>query len=206
VDDKTRRLLKQWYRKYPLAKDQALNPFEDFVPELSPYQMLRERLGELLDIIGIKIRSKNNPTGNISVTHYMSLLQKLTSALYPVILKTLYSIPDGYDYKEDPRGYKTRRAQKNTAILFQQVAAGKTDNFLTDWLNNAARYIVNTMIPMVIDVIDDGKNVLTHKLGQTKEGNTQVLITDTSLGITKAKTLKKDQKAISDIVMSRFKK
>jgi hypothetical protein len=37
IDDKTRRELRSWYRKYPTPQEQAQHPFDTYVPELSPY-------------------------------------------------------------------------------------------------------------------------------------------------------------------------
>jgi hypothetical protein len=95
IDDKTLRVLKAWYRKYPTPAKQAANPFEDFKPKLSPYQITREALQLRLETFDIKINSKKNPTGQIAAKHYMPLLQKLTTRVMPYLYRYIFNLdPD----------------------------------------------------------------------------------------------------------------
>jgi hypothetical protein len=63
ITDKDKRLLKAWYRKNPTQALQQEHPFETFVPELSPYQIIRDGLMAQLDGWKININSKDHPLG-----------------------------------------------------------------------------------------------------------------------------------------------
>jgi hypothetical protein len=204
VDDKTRRKLKQWYRKNPTPAEQLAHPFESFEPSQSPYQMVRGVMTELFRILQIKIHSKNSP-GNISAPNYMTLLQKLTAIIHPLILTDLYGISQNYDFKEDPLGYKTRKAQKNTTKLFL-VEDEEGIDYLTRWTNYNTPEIALEIIPRLIEEIDNGREKITSTVGTSSSGKTIININDKTLEDVKEKIAKKEQKAISDFIMSRLKK
>jgi hypothetical protein len=65
INDKDKRLLKAWYRKNP-TQAQLANPFEIFVFELNPYQIIRDAYMALLDGWGININSKDNTKGQLA--------------------------------------------------------------------------------------------------------------------------------------------
>jgi hypothetical protein len=82
IDDKTRRELRSWYRKYPYPQEQADHPFNEYVPDLSPYQIIREAVQAQLEGFRIYINCKDRPDGQLSAKHYMPLLQKITGYLH----------------------------------------------------------------------------------------------------------------------------
>jgi hypothetical protein len=65
IDDKTRRELRSWYRKYPTPQKQAAHPFNEYVPDLSPYQIIPEAVQAQLEGFQIYINSKDRPLANL---------------------------------------------------------------------------------------------------------------------------------------------
>jgi hypothetical protein len=135
IDDKTRRQLRAWYRKYPTPDEQISHPFDKFTPELSPYQIIRDAVMALLEGFNIKIKSKNNSDGIISAKHYMSLVQKLTGILHSFALLKIYNLSNDYDFKTDPQGIKTKRVRKHTTKILLNIE-GNGKSYIDNLLNN----------------------------------------------------------------------
>jgi hypothetical protein len=73
--------LKAWLRKYPTPQQQRKYPFTEFERQKPLFEILKNEMKDFLEEYGISMRTKANPQGNLSVSHYMILLQKLTSTL-----------------------------------------------------------------------------------------------------------------------------
>jgi hypothetical protein len=180
IYDKTRRELRAWYRKYPTPKEQADNPFETWVPDRSPYQIIREVLQAQLEYFGVSINSKSNPLGQIAAKHYMPLLQKLTTLVYPHILDRIYNLGGNYDFENDPKGVKSKRVRKHTlAILQSKDIQGR--QWIDKFLTNNVGVVFYTLIPQAIQLVDNGRGVLTHQFDKTKDNKFKLTIFDDSL-------------------------
>jgi hypothetical protein len=68
IDDKTRRELRAWYRKYHSIQEQIDHPFETYVPDRSPCQIIREALQAQLEGFQIYINSKDVHTVNLRLS------------------------------------------------------------------------------------------------------------------------------------------
>jgi hypothetical protein len=180
VNDKEKRLLKAWYRKYPTQAGQQAHPFETFVPELSLYQIIRDAFMGLLEGWNIRINSKDHPRGQLSAKSYMPLVQKLTGKAYLEILRGIYNLPSNYNFETDVQGTKTKRVRKNTTrILTEKDAQGKT--FMERYLKANGERIFMQEIPQAVREVDANKGVLTVELVNDGKGGDQLGFVDASL-------------------------
>jgi hypothetical protein len=75
-------------------------------------EILKEEIKGFLAEYGISMRTKTNPQGNFSVSHYMTLLQKLTSTLNRDIMIIYFRVPEDYDFNLDDQHTKRVGSQK----------------------------------------------------------------------------------------------
>jgi hypothetical protein len=70
----------------------------------------------------ISMHTKNNPNGNLTVSHYMTLLQKLTSVINLELMSLCFELPANYDFVLDPLSKKKTNTQKeHEAYLIQEM-------------------------------------------------------------------------------------
>jgi hypothetical protein len=55
----------------------------------------------------------NDMPGNLTVSHYMTFLQKLTSIVNYYLMKMHFNLPAGYDFVLDPSHKKKGNAQNS---------------------------------------------------------------------------------------------
>jgi hypothetical protein len=160
LGDKEKKLLKAYYRKYPTPTQQQAHPFADFVPELSPYQIIRE--------------------GQLAAKHYMPLIQRLTGKAHLNILKGIYNLGDGYDFDADPQGVKAKRVRKNTSrILMKPDSEGKT--FMERYLDANDYRIYTQEIPEAIQAIDGNRKIVQVRVNQDQQGRLSLQFQDLAL-------------------------
>jgi hypothetical protein len=132
--------IKAWLRKYPTPKQQQKHPFETFVKK----KLFRntERLNEkFLTEYNIKMHT-NSQAGNLTVSHYMTLLQKLTSIINYDLMKICFNLPENYDFVLDPSHKKKKNAQKEyKAYLIQDMGNEQTP--ITIYLNENSYRLAN---------------------------------------------------------------
>jgi hypothetical protein len=58
------------------------------------------------------MHTKTNAAGNLSVSHYMTLLQKLTATLNRDIMISYFRLPEDYDFNLDDQHTKRAGSQK----------------------------------------------------------------------------------------------
>jgi hypothetical protein len=76
---------------------------------VSVFQRVRDVIGELLYMWNMIIHSTKHPRGNITAQHFMTIAQKLSTAVYKSILLYMFNITDqNYDWKEDPKFLKAK--------------------------------------------------------------------------------------------------
>jgi hypothetical protein len=66
----------------------------------------------MLEEYGISMYTNANPNGNLSVSHYMTLLQKLTSTLNKNLMIQYFRVPEEYDFNLDDQHTKRSCRQK----------------------------------------------------------------------------------------------
>jgi hypothetical protein len=98
--------LKAWLRKYPTPQQQRKHPFIEFERQKSAFEILKEKMKAFLAEYNISIHTKANQQGNLSVSHYMTLLQKLTSTLNRDIMISYFCLPEKYDFNIDEQSVK----------------------------------------------------------------------------------------------------
>jgi hypothetical protein len=57
------------------------NPFENFVRDQSAFEILKDEVKTFLTEYNVSMYTKDNQQGNLTVSHCMTFLQKLTSVL-----------------------------------------------------------------------------------------------------------------------------
>jgi hypothetical protein len=145
--------LKAWLRKYPLPAQQRKNPFEKFVRDQSAFEVLKDEVKTLLTEYNVSMYTKDNQQGNLTVSHYMTLLQKLTVVLNLDLMRECFNLRENYDFILDPQSKKKKTAQKEyKQFLTREVGNGRIQ--ATQYLINNAFRIVNKDIPDIFDHIN----------------------------------------------------
>jgi hypothetical protein len=131
----------------------------------------------MLEVCNLTMKSKNNPAGTLTVSHYMTILQKLTSLSLHNYIKSLFRLGDDYDFDVDEANTKLKANQDVIReSLLKRVSDTKTG--ATQFLRNNFQYIYNNDIPSIVKYINDvsggGEKVitLTKKTGSTEGKNT----------------------------------
>jgi hypothetical protein len=106
--------LKAWLRKYPTPKKQQKHPFEEFTCEKGAFEYVKEVVKRLLTTYGLVMFTQAQKSGNLTVSHYMTLLQKLTSIINKDLMITYFNLPPNYNFKIDIKNtsLKSKRLQK----------------------------------------------------------------------------------------------
>jgi hypothetical protein len=87
--------LKAWLRKYPTQNEQSKHPFEKFERDQSAFDLIKEDVKSVLGAFCLSMFSTVPSTGNLTVAHYMTILQKLTSEINNSLMRFLlnFQIP-----------------------------------------------------------------------------------------------------------------
>jgi hypothetical protein len=97
---------------------------------------VRSIISDWLNTLGVVIKSKDAPNGNITAQHYMPIIQKLSTTVYHKMLKYMYGIGEDadYDFEDDPRGLKSKLIQRDVLSKMNQTYGGNTYlwNFVFD--------------------------------------------------------------------------
>jgi hypothetical protein len=148
VDPKERSRLKAYYRKYPTKSEQIKHPLtEDWKAPQSAFNLVRDKVKELLNIVGFTIYSKNNPDGTMKQTKFMTLLGKLASIAYKMVLRAvLKRDPD------DPENKTAKEQNKLKADLLEQDVNKRTlldalidSNYRLHFSKGAIQQILNAI-------------------------------------------------------------
>jgi hypothetical protein len=144
--------LKAWLRKYPTPQQQRKHPFTEFERQKSAFQILKEEMKAFLAEYNISIHTKTNLQRNLSVSHYMTLLQKLTSTLNRDIMISYFRLPQNYDFNIDEQSVKKASSQKAyKAWLIQESGdAGRVHQLV---LSDTYR-LINRDIPDIFNCIN----------------------------------------------------
>jgi hypothetical protein len=144
--------LKAWLRKYSTPQQQRNHPFEQFERPVPAFEILKNELKDFLTDFGISMHTKTNPDGNLSVSHYMTLLQKLTATLNCDIITFYFRLPDNYDFNLDDQHTKRSGSQKGYKEWLLQEAGG--DTRVHQIVINEACRMVNKDIPDIFAYIN----------------------------------------------------
>jgi hypothetical protein len=109
------------------------------------------------------MHTKDN-AGNLTVSQYMTPLQKLTSIINQDLMKIHFGLPPGYDFVVDPSHKKKPNAQKEfKAFVMQDMGNDQTP--ITIYLNDNAYRLTKKDIIDIFTYINTvaGQNVITHK-------------------------------------------
>jgi hypothetical protein len=164
-----KKLYKQYYRKYPTPILQEGHPIQEFTPP-SPtvFQNIRARMGKILNMIGIGIKSKANPNGTMTAQHYLPIIQKLSTALYHNIVRKMFNLGVNYDWKEDPRHIKSKSIQKKIIENMEKLKDNRTywNRFTSlDDTKEVIKYIIEDTVDK-INQAADGEQVIVLTWGQ----------------------------------------
>jgi hypothetical protein len=145
--------LKAWLRKYPLPAQQRKNPFENFVRDQSAFEILKDEVKTFLTDYSVSMHTNDNQQGNLTVSHYMTLLQKLTAVLNQDLMRVCFNLKENYDFVLDPQSRKKKAAQKEyKQFLTREVGNGRI--YATQYLINNSYRIINKDIPDIFDHIN----------------------------------------------------
>jgi hypothetical protein len=154
--------LKSWMRKYSTPKQQQKNPFEMFVREKSVFETLKNEMKRFLCEYNVIMHTKTK-AGNLTVSHYITLLQKLTSILNYDLMRECFNLNENYDFVLDPMHKKKTNTQKQYKYLTQNMDNDQTQ--ATQFLFRNTYRIVNKDVVDIFNHINvvAGDEVITHK-------------------------------------------
>jgi hypothetical protein len=100
----------------------------------------------------ISMDTKTNQQGNLSVSHYMTLLQKLTSTLNRDIMISYFRLPPNYDFNIDELSVKKASSQRGYKewLIQESGGAGRVHQLV---LGETYR-LINRDIPDIFDYIN----------------------------------------------------
>jgi hypothetical protein len=108
MNSKLKTDLKAWLRKYPTLREQQKHPFEEFTREKGTFENVKTIVKRLLMNYGLTMYTQAQKTGNLTVSHYMTLLQKLTSIINKDLMITNFNLPPNYNFKVDVKNTRLR--------------------------------------------------------------------------------------------------
>jgi hypothetical protein len=152
--------LKAWLRKYPTPKQQQKYPFQTFEREKSAFEIVKDEVKKFLT--------------EYAVSHYIILLQKLTSIVNYDLMKIHFNLPEGYDFVLDPSHKKKGNVQD----------MGKGQTLVTIYLNGNAYHLAKKDIIDIFQYINTvaGYDVITTELkAGTGDPHAKFNILDTDL-------------------------
>jgi hypothetical protein len=131
-----RKHYKAYFRKYPNPNTWSMHPFDTFVKELpnkeSLFTIFRKLMEEYMILHNFTMYSEEKDktydikhaeqkgvivvpknTGQLTVAHYMTILQKLTSLAMELLYRLVAPpLPDNYDFSKDPLKVKSKANQE----------------------------------------------------------------------------------------------
>jgi hypothetical protein len=146
--------LKAWLRKYPTPEQQRKHPFLEFKREVNVFEILKYEIKEFLKECNIQMHTKTNPDGNLSVSHYMTLLQKLTSVINKQPMINYFPLSIDYDFNIDYQHIKKAHKQKEYKAYLTQIS---TENSIrsTNLIVGLSHHTINRDILNIFKYIND---------------------------------------------------
>jgi hypothetical protein len=156
MNSKYRSDLKAWLRKYPTPEEQAKHPFDKFERPVSAFEIMKREVAYLLSLLNLTMNSSKNPEGTLTVSHCMTILQKLSSLLLRELTIQQFRLPSDYDFDIDEQGVKSKNA---LAILKNwMIQRGKNTEFqttnTTEFLAANKKKIYVQDIPEIVNYIN----------------------------------------------------
>jgi hypothetical protein len=135
-----KKYLKAYFRKHPDPAVWSKFPYEDFVQDYSTNvsafnQVKHEIKASYLDNdaggVGLTMYSKDkNPDGVLTLTHYMTLLQKLSSFVMNMLYVVFFEVKPDYDLYADPYKLKNKTRMKQLQDMLQEPYGKYTDKLI----------------------------------------------------------------------------
>jgi hypothetical protein len=137
-DSEEKKKLKAYFRKYPNPASWEHHKFDDFKVEPTTMNRLRDTyMKRFLAGTGFTIHSKNNPGGQLSVTHYMTIVQKTMSEVMRIAwLVAIPSLPREYDFKKDRFKVKTKARKRALDTRLRQPMTEADKRRLSELYSN----------------------------------------------------------------------
>jgi hypothetical protein len=101
--------------KISITSTTKKNPFENFVRDQSAFEILKDEVKAFLTDYNVSMHTTDDQRGNLTVSHYMTLLQKLTAVLNQDLMRACFNLKENYDFVLDLQSRKKKAAQKNTS-------------------------------------------------------------------------------------------
>jgi hypothetical protein len=99
------------------------------------------------------MNSKNNPQGNLTVSHYMTILQKLTSFINHDLMADFFKLDDNYNFQSDPKNTRLKNNQKDYKnYLLRTDPQG--DPFIKRFIIDNSERLVQSDIPNIFNYIN----------------------------------------------------
>jgi hypothetical protein len=93
-------------------------------------------------------------TGNLTVSHNMTILQKLTSIINKDLMITYFNLPPNYNFKVDVKNTRLRNNQKDyNKHITQKNQQG--DNKVVQYISNNTDQLVKGDIPNIFNYINN---------------------------------------------------
>jgi hypothetical protein len=77
------------------------------------FENVKEAVKLFLTNYGLTMYTEAKKSGNLTVSHYMTILQKLTSIINKNLMITYFNLAPNYNFKVDIKNTKLKNSQKN---------------------------------------------------------------------------------------------
>jgi hypothetical protein len=152
MNSKLKTDLKAWLRKYPTPKEQQKHPFEEFTREKGAFENVKV-VKRFLTTYGLGMYTQTQKNGNLTVSHYMIILQKLTSIINKDLMIAYFDLPPNYNFKVDVKNTRLRNNQKDYAKYLLRTNQGF--NRIIQFINANMDQISRADVPTIFKYISN---------------------------------------------------
>jgi hypothetical protein len=150
-------------RKYPTPKKQQKHQFEEFTREKGAFENVKEAVKLFLTNYKLTIYTQTQTTENLTISHYITILQKLTSLINKDLMIAYFNLPKNYNFEVDVKNSRLRNNQKDyNKYLLQTNAQGF--NRIIQYINSNMDQIARSDVPTIFKYINDILVILQFSL------------------------------------------
>jgi hypothetical protein len=118
------------------------------------FENVKVELKRLLCLYGLLMYTQAQKNGNLTVSHYMTTLQKLTLIINKDSMIEYFKLPPNYNFKVDVKNTRLRNNQNDyNKYILQKNTDG--DNKIVHYIHNITNQLVKGDIPNIFKYITD---------------------------------------------------
>jgi hypothetical protein len=118
----------------------------------SAFEIVKEAMKNTLNTYGLVMNKQAN-AGNLTVSHFMTILRKLTSFINKDLMIEYFNLDNNYDFRLDLKQTRTASSKKKFKAYISKInQSGQT--YALQFINANIEQIVKVDIPSIFDYIN----------------------------------------------------